>query len=75
MTNVEIITPTGKKYTVGVEGNLCRRLIKVFDEIDDIPCQSWIYGKLDTKIVQSTPHFIGSYLGYTWQKQYTPVDL
>ena len=68
MVKIEVETPTGKKYPVGVEGFICRQLVHVFNEIDDIPCQSWIYEKLNAKIVHSTPYFIGSYLGYTWRK-------
>lgn len=67
---VHIRTPTGKEYVIDVEGNKCIKLIKVFEEIEDMPCQAWIYNKLNALIVKSTPHFIGSYLGYTWRKQY-----
>ena len=70
MTNIQVTTPTGRDYVVGVEGSICQQLIKVFDEIKDVPCQAWIYDKLNEKITKSTPHFIGSYLGYTWRKQY-----
>ena len=68
MISIQVDTPTGKQYKVAVNGNICQRLVHVFDEIDDIPCQSWIYEKLNDKIVHSTPYFIGSYLGYKWRK-------
>ena len=69
--DVRVDSPSGKFYDVSVNGGLCIGLIKVFDEIEDIPCQAWIYDKLQNQIVHSTPHFIGSYLGYTWRKTYT----
>ena len=72
--NVHITTPTGKDFVVDVEGSKCLKLIKVFDEIEDMPCQAWIYNKLSSQIIRSTPHFIGSYLGYTWRKQYHPMQ-
>ena len=77
LINVRVETPTGKFHDVGVEGSLCRELIHVFDEIEDIPCQAWIYEKLNNKIVHSTPHYIGSYLGYKWHKAHliTPSSM
>ena len=70
MINVEVTTPSGSFYVIGVEGGKCRELIHVFDEIEDIPCQAWIYERLSNQIVHSTPHFVGEYLGYEWRKQY-----
>ena len=68
MINLNITTPTDKKYEIIVEGALCRGLIHVFFEIDDLECKSWIYHQLNDKITKSTPYFNGNYLGYTWGK-------
>ena len=68
LINVDIITPTQKRYSIVVEGSLCRGLIHVFFEIDDMECKSWIYHQLNDKITKSIPDFTGSYLGYTWKK-------
>ena len=68
LINVRVETPTGKFYDVGVEGHICRELIHVLNEIEDIPCQAWIYEELNEKITKSTPHFKGTFLGYKWSK-------
>ena len=68
MTNISLVTPSGKRYLVGVEGALCRELIHAFDEIEDWNCKSWIYNTLNTRITKSTPWFCGQYLGYIWNK-------
>ena len=68
MIKVQVTTPSNKFYDIGVEGALCRQLIHVLKEVEDIPCQAWIYDKLNNKICHSTPHFIGEYLGYKWKK-------
>ena len=68
LINVRVETPTGQKYIIGVEGHICRELIYVFNEIEDIPCQAWIYEQLNEKITKSIPHFSGIFLGYKWYK-------
>ena len=73
--DVDVVTPTDKTYVVKVEGKIVRFLIGVFDEIPDIPCQAWIYPRLEKQIVKSAPHYIGAYLGYTWRKHYEPSTL
>ena len=69
LINIEVTTPTGRVYPIEVEGALCKKLIFVFDEVEDMPCKSWIYEKLNDKITQSTPYFNGTYLGYYWRKK------
>ena len=70
MTEVTVDTPTGKCYTITVEKNICFKLINVFEEIEDMACQAWIFNELNHRITKSDPHLIGSYLGYTWRKKY-----
>ena len=69
MINLNITTPTDKKYVIIVEGSKCRGLIHVFNEIEDIPCKTWIYKQLSDKITNSTPYFKGEYLGYSWEQR------